>query len=114
MFIHPSRDYSQESILHDRHLRYSETYKKNCIRNYDIIPAAKKSCFNWLFQLVMSYNGGPSRCECSIQGSVTPSCDLIGGQCQCKNHVTDEHAHSVPRDTGFTLCVGRRINLQGT
>ncbi|XP_065062458.1 laminin-like protein epi-1 isoform X2 [Rhopilema esculentum] len=111
MFIHPSRDYSQESILHDRHLRSSETYKKNCIRNYDIIPAVKKSCFNWLFQLVMSYNGGPSRCECSLQGSVTPSCDLIGGQCQCKNHVTGRTCSQCAEGYWFYPLCRKAINL---
>ena len=86
LFI-PTYGSDVSTILGPRPIDSSDSYKKHCIDNYELRTPVTKQCYNWLFRLVIPFINGPSPCDCQVRGSHSASCNLIGGQCRCKNHI---------------------------
>jgi len=100
LLVRPGRFYDVTSVLTERLISLSQAYKAECIENYDLKQDLSRNCFDWFFQLVMGLNDGPSNCNCKVRGSEKASCNLIGGQCPCKKHVTGRTC---------SRCTGKRI-----
>ena len=100
LLVRPGLFYDVTSVLTERLIRLSQAYKDECIENYDLKKDLSRNCFDWFFQLVMGLNDGPSKCNCEVRGSERASCNLIGGQCPCKKHVTGRTC---------SRCTGKRI-----
>ena len=55
--------------------------------HFDINPQEEGYCQSAIISLASDFNDGAQECNCDMTGSVSETCEKIGGQCPCKDHV---------------------------
>ncbi|XP_044224545.1 laminin subunit alpha-3-like isoform X2 [Thunnus albacares] len=84
----PDRSYTPD-LLKEKLLDKSEDFIQQCRgEGFHIDPrTSSQFCRDSARSLVAAYNDGALPCNCDKSGSTGTTCDPVGGQCPCRQHV---------------------------
>ncbi|XP_055359510.1 laminin subunit alpha-3-like isoform X2 [Betta splendens] len=111
----PDSSYTPD-LLREKPLDRSSDFIQQCSgEGFYIDPSASSQfCRDSARSLVAAYNGGALPCNCDPSGSTGTTCDPVGGQCLCRQHVIGRQCTKCATGYyGFPYCrpceCGRRL-----
>ncbi|XP_053349425.1 laminin subunit alpha-3 isoform X3 [Clarias gariepinus] len=115
VLVIPEENYSPE-LLHPKALDKASDFITQCgAQAFHIdLRSASEFCRSSARSLVAHYLDGALPCYCDKAGSTSPTCEPVGGQCQCRPHVIGlQCSRCATGFYGFPYCrpceCGRRL-----
>ncbi|CAH2284950.1 laminin subunit alpha-3 [Pelobates cultripes] len=109
-------DIYRNDLLQEKPLDKSSDFINICGQDsFYIDPVSSPEfCRNSAISLVASYNNGTLPCSCNLEGATSPSCNMAGGQCNCRlNIIGRTCSRCATGYYGFPYCrpcnCGRRL-----
>ncbi|XP_035490124.2 laminin subunit alpha-3 isoform X2 [Scophthalmus maximus] len=111
----PDRSYTPD-LLKERPLDNSADFIQQCRGEgfYIDLRTSSQFCRDSARSLVAAYNDGALPCNCDESGSTGSTCDAVGGQCPCRQHIIGRQCTKCATGYyGFPYCrpceCGRRL-----
>ncbi|KAF0046927.1 hypothetical protein F2P81_000560 [Scophthalmus maximus] len=111
----PDRSYTPD-LLKERPLDNSADFIQQCRGEgfYIDLRTSSQFCRDSARSLVAAYNDGALPCNCDKSGSTGSTCDAVGGQCPCRQHIIGRQCTKCATGYyGFPYCrpceCGRRL-----
>uniref|UniRef100_A0A8C4F0L3 Laminin subunit alpha 3 n=1 Tax=Dicentrarchus labrax TaxID=13489 RepID=A0A8C4F0L3_DICLA len=105
----PDSSYTPD-LLKEKPLDKSADFIQQCRgEGFYIDPrTSSQFCRDSARSLVAAYNDGALPCDCDKSGSTGTTCDAVGGQCPCRQHIIGRQCTKCA--TGYYACeCGRRL-----
>uniref|UniRef100_A0A8D3BFI7 Laminin subunit alpha 3 n=1 Tax=Scophthalmus maximus TaxID=52904 RepID=A0A8D3BFI7_SCOMX len=107
----PDRSYTPD-LLKERPLDNSADFIQQC--RGEGLRTSSQFCRDSARSLVAAYNDGALPCNCDESGSTGSTCDAVGGQCPCRQHIIGRQCTKCATGYyGFPYCrpceCGRRL-----
>lgn len=111
MYLIPEESYLQHELISPKRTELTSKFKRSCVDTLTGLPRRPPPdgfCSDALVTLTSEFTSETFMCNCHKSGSLTQTCNRIGGDCKCRTNVIGKNCDKCKTGYyGFPRCRGK-------